>query len=199
MTNADLAGFRELLKRKRTELSAKPRALESIAVERSADLIEEVQYKSARELAIAGLNRESAIRRNIEPALIRISNESFCTCTHCEQEISRRRLEAVPWTPCCIRCQEAADRGDEERSQRCRPDVSRRRVAPLGGGKATTPRRTNFARQCDDFSQRIRIQQQDFHLRRTGADFRASARNVWRRVQDGEVFFRVLMLVAVGA
>jgi DnaK suppressor protein len=113
MTSADLAGFRELLKRKRTELSAKSRALESIAVERSADLIEELQYKSERELAIAGLNRESAIRRNIELALIRINDDSFGTCTHCEQDISMRRLEAVPWTPFCIRCQEAADRGNE--------------------------------------------------------------------------------------
>ena len=113
MTSADLVGFRELLKRKRTELPAKSRALESIAVERSADLIEEVQYKSERELAIAGLNRESAIRRNIELALIRINDDSFGTCTHCEQDISMRRLEAVPWTPFCIRCQEAADRGNE--------------------------------------------------------------------------------------
>lgn len=113
MTSVDLAGFRELLRRKRTELSAKSRALESIAVERSADLIEEAQYKSERELAITSLNREAAIRRNIELALIRINRDSFGTCTHCEQEISRRRLEAVPWTPFCIRCQEAADRGDE--------------------------------------------------------------------------------------
>jgi DnaK suppressor protein len=87
--------------------------MESIAIERSPDLIEEVQYKSDRELAIIGLNREAAIRRNIALALIRINNENFGTCVHCEQEISKRRLEAVPWTPFCIRCQEAADRGDE--------------------------------------------------------------------------------------
>jgi RNA polymerase-binding transcription factor DksA len=32
---------------------------------------------------------------------------------HCGEEVKRRRLEAVPWTPFCIRCQEAADCGDE--------------------------------------------------------------------------------------
>jgi RNA polymerase-binding transcription factor DksA len=32
---------------------------------------------------------------------------------HCGEEVKRRRLEVVPWTPFCIRCQEAADRGDE--------------------------------------------------------------------------------------
>ncbi len=113
MTRTDLASFRVVLRTKQAELSGKSRGLESIAIERSADEIEEAQYKSARELAIASLNRESAIRRNIELALIRINDHSFGACVHCGSEISRRRLEAVPWTPFCIRCQEAADRGDE--------------------------------------------------------------------------------------
>ena len=113
MTTTDLTGFRDHLAAKRAELSGS-RGLEKIAVERSADPLEEVQYKSERELAIAGLNRESAISRNIELALIRINDRSFGTCVHCDEEIGRRRLQAVPWTPFCIRCQEeAADRGDE--------------------------------------------------------------------------------------
>jgi len=29
---------------------------------------------------------------------------------HCEEEISPKRLNAVPWALYCIRCQEAADR-----------------------------------------------------------------------------------------
>jgi DnaK suppressor protein len=64
-------------------------------------------------MAIAGLNRESAMRRSIELALRRITDWSFGACVHCGEEVKRRRLEAVPWTPFCIRCQEAADRGDE--------------------------------------------------------------------------------------
>jgi DnaK suppressor protein len=112
MTTTDLTAFRELLTMKRAELSG-ARGLERIAIERSADLLEEVQYKSERELAIAGLNRETAIRRNIELALIRIKDHCFGTCVYCDEEIGRRRLQAVPWTPFCIRCQEAADRGDE--------------------------------------------------------------------------------------
>lgn len=103
----------ELLTTQRIELSGRSRRLESIAIERSADVLEEVHYKSERDLAIAGLNRESVIRRNIELALNRINEQSFGTCVHCDREISRRRLEAVPWTPFCIRCQEAVDRGDE--------------------------------------------------------------------------------------
>jgi DnaK suppressor protein len=112
MTRTDLERFRTALRTKQSELSGKSR-LESIAIERSPDMIEEVQYKSERELAIVALNRESELRRKIAMALRRMNDESFGTCVHCEQEISKRRLEVVPWTPFCIRCQEAADRGDE--------------------------------------------------------------------------------------
>ena len=121
MTRTDQATFKEVLKTKQAELSGRSRGLESIAIERSADVLEEVQYKSERELAIAGLTRESETRRNIELALIRVSDHSFGICVHCDEEISRRRLEAVPWTPFCIRCQEAADRGDESVLERIEP------------------------------------------------------------------------------
>src|SRR5271163_1744489 len=113
MTRSDQLSFRDVLIRKQAEVSVTSRRLDSIAIERSADMLEEVQYKAERELAIASLNRESTIRRNIDLALIRIHDHSFGTCVHCDGEIATRRLEAVPWTPFCIRCQEAADRGDE--------------------------------------------------------------------------------------
>ena len=113
MTRADLERFRALLRAKHNELSGISRRLERIEIERSPDLIEELQYKSEREVAIVGLNRETAIRREIERALIRINDDTFGTCAHCDQDISQRRLQAVPWTPFCVRCQEAADRGDE--------------------------------------------------------------------------------------
>jgi DnaK suppressor protein len=113
MTRSDQVSFRDVLRKKQAEVSVTSRRLDSIAIERSADMLEEVQYKAERELAIASLNRDTVIRRNIEMALIRINDRSFGTCVHCDEEIGRRRLEAVPWAPFCIRCQEAADRGDE--------------------------------------------------------------------------------------
>ena len=112
MTQADLAHFRDVLRAKQAEL-AKMRGLESIAIERSADVLEEADYKTARELAIAGLNREVTVRRSVASALLRIQDGCFGTCVHCGSEISKRRLEAVPWTPFCIGCQEAADPGGE--------------------------------------------------------------------------------------
>jgi DnaK suppressor protein len=31
-------------------------------------------------------------------------------CLHCEEDISPKRMAAVPWTTFCIQCQEIADR-----------------------------------------------------------------------------------------
>ena len=112
MTQTDLETFRDTLRTKQTELT-KTRGLENIVIERSADLLEEADYKTARELAIAGLHRESTVRRSVASALLRTQDGSFGKCVHCDGDISRRRLEAVPWTSLCIRCQEAADRGEE--------------------------------------------------------------------------------------
>src|SRR5260370_9385365 len=94
MTQTDLANFRDVLGTKQAEL-AKTRGLERIAIERSADVLEEADYKTARELAIAGLNRESTVRHNVASALLRIQDGSFRTGVHCGSEISGRRLPAV--------------------------------------------------------------------------------------------------------
>jgi len=43
-------------------------------------------------------------------ALLRIEDGSIGVCLHCEEDISPKRLAAVPWTAFCIQCQEIADR-----------------------------------------------------------------------------------------
>jgi len=47
------------------------------------------------------------------PLWLRIHGGTFGTCLHCGNEISGRRLEAVPWAPLCIMCREAADFGQD--------------------------------------------------------------------------------------
>jgi DnaK suppressor protein len=113
MTTSDLSSFRQVLSEKQEELARSSQALDSIAVERSADALEEATYKSARELAVTSLNREAMLHRSVAMALVRIQDGTFGACAHCGDEIARRRLEAVPWTPFCICCQQAADLGEE--------------------------------------------------------------------------------------
>lgn len=114
MTKTELNKFREILEAKQAELAKVLRNRDGIAIEKSPDALDEVQHAAERELAIRNLDRETQLLRNVRAALRRLEEGSFGTCMHCEEEISPKRLNAVPWTPYCIQCQEMADRNREE-------------------------------------------------------------------------------------
>jgi DnaK suppressor protein len=105
--------FQEILERKHAELTHVLRNRDGIAIEKSADQMDETQYAQERELAIRSVDRESAVLREVHAALRRVHHGSFGTCTDCEGAIGRKRLAAVPWASRCIHCQEAADRADQ--------------------------------------------------------------------------------------
>jgi DnaK suppressor protein len=113
MTKQELNKFKQVLETKQAELAAVLRNREGIAIEKSPDALDEVQHAAERELAIRNLDRESNLLRNVRAALRRMAEDSYGVCMHCEEEISPKRLAAVPWTPYCIRCQEIADRARE--------------------------------------------------------------------------------------
>jgi len=110
MTNAELKNYREILEAKQAELTFLLRNREGIEIEKSPDALDEVQRASEREFAIRTLDRESALLRNVRAALQRLDRDQFGICMHCEEDISVKRLNAVPWTPYCIECQEQYDR-----------------------------------------------------------------------------------------
>jgi DnaK suppressor protein len=110
MTKSELKKFREILEAKQAELVHFVRNREGIAIEKSPDALDEVQHAAERELAIRNLDRESNLLRNVRGALRRLDEGTFGVCLHCKEDISPKRLVAVPWTPFCIGCQEIADR-----------------------------------------------------------------------------------------
>ena len=114
MTKTELNKFKNTLEAKQAELVHLVSNREGIAIEKSPDALDEVQHAAERELAIRNLDRESNLLRNVRGALRRIQDGSFGTCLHCEEEISPKRLAAVPWTAYCIQCQELADRNAAE-------------------------------------------------------------------------------------
>jgi DnaK suppressor protein len=114
MTKSDLNRFRKFLEARQSELAKVLRNREGIAIEKSADALDEVQHAAERELAIRNLDRDSHLLRNVKAALQRIEDGSYGTCMRCEEEISPKRLEAVPWAGYCIRCQEIADSNADE-------------------------------------------------------------------------------------
>lgn len=110
MSPTELNKYKAILEAKQSELSHGLRNREDIAIEKTPDAIDEVQLAGERELAIRNLDRESNLLRHVKGALSRIADGGFGVCMHCDEDIKTKRLEAVPWTKYCIRCQEAADR-----------------------------------------------------------------------------------------
>ncbi len=75
------------------------------------------------DLAVASYQREMLFSQGtsqhiqlqmIQQALDRIDEETFGECQHCGKEIGKKRLEALPWTPYCIDCQEKIESGELE-------------------------------------------------------------------------------------
>jgi len=114
MTKTELNKFKEVLETKQAELVQVLRNRDGITIEKSPDALDEVQNAAERELAIRNLDRESQLLRNVMAALARIDEGNYGTCLHCEEDISPKRLHAVPWAPYCIQCQEIADRNQDE-------------------------------------------------------------------------------------
>ena len=106
----DLLEFKKILDQKQAELLQSLRKREGIAIEKSADQMDEIQYASERDLAIQNADRETTLLREVKAALQRIRDGSFGTCIQCEWAVNPKRLAAVPWAPLCIECQEANDR-----------------------------------------------------------------------------------------
>lgn len=114
MTQKELTRYQGILTAKVAELECFTRHRDGIAIERSADQLDDIQLASERALAVCNLDRDFTQLRHARAALRRIQDGSFGTCQHCDEDIHTKRLAAVPWAAFCIRCQEVVDGNPEE-------------------------------------------------------------------------------------
>ena len=114
MTKVELEKYKAVLEAKKAELTGSLRNRDEIVIEKAPDALDEVQLAGERELAIRNLDRDSNMLRQINRALGRIADGSYGVCLHCEEDISPKRVNAVPWAAYCIKCQEQVDRREIE-------------------------------------------------------------------------------------
>jgi len=110
MTPKELAHLRSFLQKRQAELEGLLSNRDVIAVDSSADMTDQIQHASERDMAMRNLERESEQLREVRSALHRIHLGTFGICLDCEEKISMKRLNALPWTRSCIACQESMDR-----------------------------------------------------------------------------------------
>lgn len=108
MTRAEVTTFRTTLENIQNDLEKANKA--PIAAEATSDDLDRIQQASERDYAIGGLERNFTKMREVSAAIRRLDKGDFGICASCEEEISSKRLAAVPWAAFCLVCQEGADR-----------------------------------------------------------------------------------------
>jgi len=111
----EIERFKRELEAKSADLAGH-RNPEGIAIERTADAMDELVLANERDLTVERLNRETVLLRQVADALDRITTGDYGICLECEEPISAKRLTALPWAALCLSCQEAADREPREPS-----------------------------------------------------------------------------------
>jgi DnaK suppressor protein len=64
-----------------------------------------------QEVSLSLLENEDQTLEAIRTAVERIDQGTFGRCVRCQKEISKERLQAVPFTPYCIECARAVETG----------------------------------------------------------------------------------------
>src|ERR1700680_1525160 len=106
MTRTERNKFLTILTSKQAELARAAGMRDGIALERTPDALDEVQLAAEREMITRNLERESRLLRNVRAALDQIAEGAYGTCLECDEEISHKRLQAMPWATPCIGCPE---------------------------------------------------------------------------------------------
>lgn len=93
-------------------LAAVEQGREIGTAEESKDPVDRAVHAYQKEMLFTQGTNGATQLSMVRQALLRIQDGTFGDCVRCEREIGLKRLEALPWTPFCIDCQEKLERGE---------------------------------------------------------------------------------------
>jgi RNA polymerase-binding transcription factor len=109
MEQREIERLRQKLEFQRQEARQFLRQLEqekrSLDVDGTQDSADRCVISITKESLFERSSQRRTVLRLIEAALKRIDNGSFGVCIACGDGIQSQRLEALPWTQFCLRCQ----------------------------------------------------------------------------------------------
>ena len=110
MDREKLAKFRSMLQVRREELehivSVSREHGRSVVEDYPQDTAERASIFASKEFFFANSTQGQRLLKMVSEALQRIERGNYGHCVACEEEINFKRLQAVPWTRYCLRCQE---------------------------------------------------------------------------------------------
>jgi len=118
-------GYRKILEKKVAELQnsmSAQKAAQVLAREEHPRDEGDLSQQSHEEWIFLNRNTlDIKLLRAVQDALRRIDQGAYGICNECEEPISAKRLDAVPWAKFCVACQERvaarAESGNEESFQ----------------------------------------------------------------------------------
>lgn len=117
LTTAQLEQFREKLVAKANDLRENlvaAKAGQALKGERLADVDDQAVQSHEEWIILNRNNIDVMLLREINEALARVEDGTFSECLECEDPISPKRLNAIPWAKYCIECQEEIAAREEE-------------------------------------------------------------------------------------
>jgi DnaK suppressor protein len=107
--------FREKLLAKKDEILEVYSKNKTYGKEADEDGAQDVADKAAssytKEFLFSLSSNERDQLQLVDEALTRISSKTFGQCVVCDEELEKKRLEAVPWAKHCRPCQEKQEQG----------------------------------------------------------------------------------------
>jgi len=102
--------FRQKLLEKRAELISVVQKTEDYGRQvnteaEGMDLADKASSSYTKELMFSKSDGDRQLLQEVVDALRRLDDGDFGKCMNCEEEVERKRLEAVPWSPFCLSCQ----------------------------------------------------------------------------------------------
>ena len=108
----EIRNHRAALERKLAELTTGFQDRSGLAIESSADMLDTIRMATDRDVLVHSMNINAQMLSDVREALARFSKGEYGVCEDCDEAISPRRLQAIPWARTCVKCQEARDRRD---------------------------------------------------------------------------------------
>ena len=106
--------FKQLLETRITELEAVAAGAQResrVNTAKHADPADQAASEYERQALIHKAAAAQQTLRTLKQALERLRQGSFGECAECGGDIEPKRLEAIPWTHYCVKCQEMREQG----------------------------------------------------------------------------------------
>lgn len=87
---------------------------EALQAQPLADETELTRIVADREIEATRQTTCASTVKQILDAMNRVDSDEYGICVDCEEEISERRLSAIPWALRCVSCQEKEDRREAD-------------------------------------------------------------------------------------